>query len=349
VIAIGALGVSAAIPVGRLLNPPHGANSFYRFDDGVIVTFEGWLIREPEPADNQMTYLYVAAERAGPAAGAVADGDRPALIPIRGAVRVTVINGQRWMIGDEVRVTGALRFPRNDGDPGEFDYRGWLLRQGIGAAVFAEPRKRQRAPPIALIGHREEFPAEAIQRIRERIGEFIDANLASPERAELRALIIGDRSAIDEPLRQRFALTGMAHLLVISGLHLGFVAAAAFFAMRLAIGLLAPALMVRGYANKIAAMAAVSAVLGYSAIAGHHVSTTRALVMVLSYMIALMIDRSRELIASLALAALVICLAMPGSSAESLPIISTRVSTSGPLPIRVAPLTAGPSLPSSIR
>lgn len=74
VIAIAALGAGAAIPIGWLLNPPRGPDSFYRFDDGAIVTLEGWLFREPEPSDNQRTYLYVAADRAGLAADAKSAG-----------------------------------------------------------------------------------------------------------------------------------------------------------------------------------------------------------------------------------------------------------------------------------
>ena len=102
-------------------------------------------------------------------------------------------------------------------------------------------------------------------------------------------MIIGDRGGIDEALRQRFALTGMAHLLVISGLHLGIVAGAVFIAMRFLIWLIAPSLMVRGYASKLAAAAAALAAIGYSTIAGDHVSTVRALVMVLAYMGAIML------------------------------------------------------------
>src|SRR5208282_601700 len=108
--------------------------------------------------------------------------------------------------------------------------------------------------------------------------------------AEMRALVIGDQGEIGEPLRETFARTGMAHLLVISGLHLSIVAAAMF--------------------------AAALAVCAYASIAGHHVSTVRALVMVLAYMLAVMIDRSREAIAPLALAAIVICVALPGSTAD---------------------------------
>ena len=107
----------------------------------------------------------------------------------------------------------------------------------------------------------------------------------------------------------------MAHLLVISGLHLSIVAAAMFAAVRLAM-MLFPELANRGYANRVAALAAMLAVCAYASIAGHHVSTVRALVMVLAYMLAVAIDRSREAIASLALAAIVICVALPGSTAD---------------------------------
>ena len=315
-LALAAIVAGAAIAAGRPLTPARGPGSLYRFADGDLVTAEGWLIREPEHAPNQRTYLYLAAVRAGLAQPADKAAPGPALDAVEGTLRATIATGPHFLVGDKVRVTGSLRFPRNDGDPGEFDYRGWVLRQGIVADLYAEPRKHQSAPPVMIIGHRLAFPAALVQRIRDHIGSFIDANLDEPERSELRALIIGDRGGIDEALRQRFALTGMAHLLVISGLHLGIVAGAVFIAMRFLIWLIAPSLMVRGYASKLAAAAAALAAIGYSTIAGDHVSTVRALVMVLAYMGAIMLDRARELMASLVLAALVICFVMPGSTAD---------------------------------
>ncbi len=50
----------------------------------------------------------------------------------------------------------------------------------------------------------------------------------------MRALVIGDRGGIDEKMHETFARTGLAHLLVISGLHLSMVGAAVFGLMRLA-------------------------------------------------------------------------------------------------------------------
>ncbi len=309
-IAIALAGIAAAstIPVHELLAHPPGSASIRRFADGARVTIEGRLVREAEPYHGR-THLFVGVERAGEASAAMQ--------PARGTVRVTLLYPAGFKIGEQVRVTSRIRFPRNYGNPGEFDYEAYLAREAV-AATMVVPDARGGAgssSEIESIGYARRWPASAIEGIRARIGAFIDANLEHREREEMRALLIGDQGGISPDLRDDFALTGMAHLLVISGLHLSFVAAAAFAAARLVLALF-PILMIRGYANKLAAAAAAVAVIAYASIAGHHVSTMRALVMVLAYLFAVMIDRARELPASLALAALVICLAIPGSTAD---------------------------------
>lgn len=273
--------------------------------DGSRVTIEGHLYRESEH-EAYGDRLYVTVERAAEHGGAMS--------PSSGNVRVAVLDGGSFKLGDEIRLSARIHFPRNYGNPGEFDYVGLMARDGIDATMTA-PKKSLGSAIFQIIGHRSSFPASRIESIRTHIGEFFDRNLAYPENAEMRALVIGDRGGIGEPLRQTFARTGMAHLLVISGLHLSIVAAAMFAAVRLAM-MLFPGLANRGYANKVAALAAMLAVCAYASIAGHHVSTVRALVMVLAYMLAVAIDRSREAIASLALAAIVICVALPGSTAD---------------------------------
>jgi competence protein ComEC len=306
VIALGAIVCAATIPAAGLLNPANGANSLHRFPDAAMVTVDGRIIRAPQHAGHGRTYLYVDVKAASPVSRR--------LRPATGRLRITVVGDSAFLVGEEIRASGRIRFPRNDGNPGEFDYRAYLLRHGVDATMFAGGGREKRGA-IAVVGYHERFPYSELQRVRDRIGAFIAANTSGDERAEMLALVIGDRGEIDEQLRQLFARTGMAHLLVISGLHLGFLAAAAFFAVRILMGF-TPSLMARGYANKIAAAVAAIAVVMYALIAGHHVSTIRALVMVLSYAFAVMIDRSREVLASLALAALVICIALPGSTAD---------------------------------
>lgn len=306
VVALFGLVSAATLPVNQLLNPAFASQTIRGFPDGARVTLEGWLIRQPEPQEHERKYLYIDVQN-----GALS----PAIMaPVTGRVRVTVLGQQDFRVGDKVRVSGKIRFPRNEGDEDEFDYRAWLMRQGIAATIVAAP-SRNDSHPVTVIGHHDVFPDAVLQAVRERVRRLIDVTLAYPESAEMRALIIGDRSGIDERLREPFALTGMAHLLVISGLHLGLVASGVFLLVRLVIPAF-PALMALGYTNKIAAGAALAAVGAYAGIAGGHVSTIRALVMVFALALAILLDRSRELLASLALAALLICIAIPGSTAD---------------------------------
>ena len=306
-VALLGLTCAATLPVRDLLAPDFNSQTVRRFADGSRVTAEGWLVREPEAQPGGRTYLYVDLTNAE------SSGSQKA--PATGRVRITALGQAGFRVGDKLRICGKIRFPRNEGDEDEFDYRGWLLRQRVAATIVATRSRRDPTPPIVRVAHRAIFPASLLQAIRERIATFIDQTLSYPQNAAMRALIIGDRSGIDERLRQPFALTGMAHLLVISGLHLGFVAAAAFLAVRLVMAAF-PALMALGYANKIAAGTAIGAVSGYAAIAGGHLSTIRALIMVLVFALGILLDRSRELMATLALAALIICFTIPGSTAD---------------------------------
>jgi len=300
-----ALALTATVAVANVLDPARVLHGVATMVDDSRITIEGHLYRETE-REAYGDRLYLRVERA-------AENGR-AMLPSSGNVRIAVLGGGSFQLGDEIRLSARIHFPRNYGNPGEFDYAGQMARDGIDATMTA-PKGSLGSVRFQIIGHRSSFPSSQIESIRTRIGEFFDRNLAYPENAEMRALVIGDRGEIGEPLRQTFARTGMAHLLVISGLHLSIVAAAMFAVVRLAM-MLFPGLANRGYANKVAAIAAMLAVCAYASIAGHHVSTIRALVMVLAYMLAVAIDRSREAIASLALAAIVICVALPGSTAD---------------------------------
>jgi competence protein ComEC len=305
VAAYVAIALAANAAVTNVLDPHRSPHSIAAMVEGSRVTIEGRVYREKEhePYGDR---VYVTVEQAAE--------QGQTMSPWLGNVRIAVLGGGDFRLGDELRLTARIHYPRNYGNPGEFDYAALMARDGIDATMTAT-KKSFGSPNFRIVGHRSTFPASGIESIRNHIGEFFDRNLAYPENAEMRAVVIGDQGEIGDPLRQTFARTGMAHLLVISGLHLSMVAAAMFAAVRLAMMLL-PALANRGYANKLAALAAMFAVCAYASIAGHHVSTVRALVMVLAYMLAVTIDRSREALASLALAAIVICVALPGSTSD---------------------------------
>jgi competence protein ComEC len=300
-----AIAAAATIPSARLLEPRAAPGTIRAFTDLSRVTIEGRVANDPEYLDDR-TRLVIGVERAA------IEGEAPQ--PTSGIVRLTILDAAQFHIGDRLRATARLRFPRNLGNPGEFDYAAFMARRGIDATMSL-PREALGTPRFEIVERGVAGAAGVVETARAHIRAFIDANLAPVEAAEMRALVIGDRTGVSTALRDQFVRTGTVHLLSISGLHLSFVAAAVFLIVRLML-IPAFALSSLGRANKIAALAAVAAAIAYTLLAGDRVPTVRALIMVAAYMFAIVIDRGREAIASLALAALIICIALPGSSAD---------------------------------
>ncbi len=117
--------------------------------------------------------------------------------------------GQRW------RFTVRLRAPHGTLNPHGFDVELWLFEQGI--AGTGSVRARPETPALKLA----EAVAHPVERLRQTVRDAILARVADPAAAGvLAALAIGDQAAIDRPGWDLFRITGVAHLMSISGLHI---------------------------------------------------------------------------------------------------------------------------------
>ena len=116
--------------------------------------------------------------------------------------------GQRW------RMTVRLRAPHGTLNPHGFDLELWLFEQNIGAN--GSVRARPEAMPLKLA----ENAGHPIERLRQSVRDAINARVADPTAGGvLAALAIGDQAAIDREGWDLFRITGVAHLMSISGLH----------------------------------------------------------------------------------------------------------------------------------
>jgi len=120
------------------------------------------------------------------------------------------------LAGQQVTLTTTLRLPRSAMNPGAFDYAGYCFDRHI-------------ALTGALQGGMQISDARIswLERMRQRIRTAI-APLPLAEGGVLRALLLAERDTIPVPQYEAFAATGAAHLLAISGLHIGMVAAWGF-------------------------------------------------------------------------------------------------------------------------
>lgn len=220
----------------------------------------------------------------------------------------------RLMPGDPAPPPGALiavravvSGPSGPVAPDAFDFRRALFFQGIGAIGYAAAEAQIRAPPDGGAGQR-------LEALRQTVGARIATALEGDRAAIAAALLIGERGLIRDEVNRAIRDAGLAHLLAISGLHIGLVAGLVFFAVRFLLALAqGPAL--RRPIKKYAALAALLAAVGYMLLVGAPIPTQRAVLMTGLVLIAVLVDRTAISLRLVAWAAAAVLLTAPESLA----------------------------------
>jgi competence protein ComEC len=127
-----------------------------------------------------------------------------------------------------------------------------------------------------------------------------------------KALTIGDRASLDEEINRLFLRTGTSHILAISGFNVGIISGFFFFIARALLRRIRR-LRLSGRDVKYAAAFTIPFPFIFMLIAGSGVSVIRATIMVGIYMLALIFERGRHVLNTMALSALIILLIYPHS------------------------------------
>lgn len=133
-------------------------------------------------------------------------------------------------IGDRLRVCGQLSFPPQERNPGGLS-RAERLRGGrvLLTLNIDHPERIQRVASGERFLFRRAM-GEYRRRCQNGFRKFL-----KPRNAELAsAMLLGIRSGLDDETYRHFRETGTAHLLAISGIHVGIIAGLLFFILRLA-------------------------------------------------------------------------------------------------------------------
>ncbi|PRY95055.1 competence protein ComEC [Hasllibacter halocynthiae] len=226
---------------------------------------------------------------------------RPARTPARVRLSLHGEGGTLPRPGLLIGVTAHLSPPSGPVEPGGFDFRRKAWFERIGAVGYA------RAPPVALVRPEGGMP---VFRLRRAIAAGVMERLEGDTGTVAAALLTGDRAEIDPAVRDRLRATNLAHLLAISGLHMGLLTGVVFGAVRFGLALV-PAVSLRVPAKRIAAGAALAAGAGYYLLSGGSVATERAFVMVAVALGAVMLDRRAITLRAVAVAACVVLVLRP--------------------------------------
>jgi len=188
-------------------------------------------------------------------------------------------------------------------NPGSFDYSKWLFRQSFDATATVKTAK--------LINKQSGDTKSLINNIRADFSEFLEAKFSSKRvQSLIKALTIGDKSQISYEDSQLFQDTGTAHLIAISGLHIGLIAFIGVLFGRLLFFIFT----LETY-NRFTyeAAFAISFSLIYALLAGFSIPTIRALIMVTTFALAYVLKMSINRWQAWSIALLIVLLIDPFS------------------------------------
>jgi competence protein ComEC len=223
-------------------------------------------------------------------------------------IRLTVRKGAAPAVGAFISLKARLNPPASPFRPGGYDLARDLYFQGIGATGLALGRIAVLPAPAAP-GLRLAF-ATAVEAIRDSIDSRIRAAVKGDTGSIASALITGKRDPLSAPVFDAMFVSGVGHVLSISGYHMALVAGVVFFIVRAVLALV-PALALRHPVKKWAAMTALAGATLYLILSGAEVATQRSYIMTAVVLIGVMADRPTLTMRTIAVAALAVMLIAP--------------------------------------
>ena len=197
-----------------------------------------------------------------------------------------------FKIGQWILVKGKFLSWEEATNPGQFDMKKWYCSQGIlGQWKKALPIKK--SDTYSVIG-------ETLWQVRSYIHEKLRLELGEKDGALISAMLLGEKSDLEEETKSLYRRNGISHILAISGLHL----------MVLGMGLFSVLKHIFGN-NKVVAVICSSLMFIYCVFTGSSVSTVRATMMFMISFSAKILGRSYDSLSALGLAAIVQLLVNP--------------------------------------
>jgi len=273
-------GICLFALVGGILRVPSdipspGEHTLAFYNDSGAVEIQGMVTEQPDVRD-RFCLLTLAAEE-------VSVGGE--YRQVSGKVLIRLPRYPVYDYGDVLRVSGGLETPPELED---FDYAGYLADRGIHSIMYY--------PGVEILDRGQgSKPLQWMHSVRQRLSDSLARALPEPQASLAQGILLGMRDNVPESLNRAFSRTGTAHLLAISGLHVGIIVA-----MLLSLGII-----VFGRQRYIYIWVALVIVWLYVLLIGVRPPIVRAAIMGSLFLLSDLFGRQRSAIIALAFAAAV--------------------------------------------
>ncbi|MDY6863876.1 MAG: DNA internalization-related competence protein ComEC/Rec2 [Thermodesulfobacteriota bacterium] len=285
--------------INRYKSPLLGPDHISQFNSNKRYCVEGVIIESPRIYPDK-TRILLKAEKIH---------EKNNYIIVSGKLLLSAFGTYpRFQYGDRIRFISKLSLPKNFNNPGGFDY----VRNLAHRKVYTLATVKSCELIVRVSKGNGNFIIEQIEAIRSNISDFFEKNITFPGNKIIKALILGEKWEIPVKLKDKFASLGIAHILAISGLHIGIIAYISYAFFYLTIGKFYSLYFIFNF-KKLIAVLSFFPVCFYGALAGLRIPTLRALIMIGAFSLAIVTERQKAIYNILALAAFLITLFHPPS------------------------------------
>lgn len=195
-------------------------------------------------------------------------------------------------LGQRVKCVGTLKLLEHARNPGGFDAYCYYQCRNVGYQLeVAEWR--------VVDNHYWQF-REVLRLFREELANCFQKLVNPAEAGFLEAIVLGEKADLDKDIKKQYQQAGIAHVIAISGLHIGFLGMSLFGILRKC-----------QLPYWAAAVLSGSLVLLYGIFTGMSASCERAVIMLLVSFLGKVIGRAYDLLSAMALAGIVILINAP--------------------------------------
>ena len=296
VVATGLLGIGLGLAAGKIATLRAGPLASGLPDHPVWI--EGWVSEIEEGRSGPRLRLLVHAIAGEQQDSAVAQ------------VRLTHTSRLEVSPGRFVRCWSVLKPPPAPIMAGDYAFDRQAYYEGLDAVGYVQGRCRG-----GTLGRPADWADAAVLSLaseRRMLAQHVRSSAGERAGGFAAALVTGDRSMMEAGDIEALRASGLAHLLAISGLHLGIVGGIVFFLLSKALALI-EWLALRVPVQKFAAGGAITATTVYLILSGASISTQRAYIMAVVFFAALIFDRSPLSFRSFAIAMLIVVALHPQS------------------------------------
>jgi len=165
-----------------------------KFNDAGEITLAGTVINEPKLKDNSQSLKVKVDE-------------------YKDMILVTVKRYPEYKYLDQVELIGELETPMETED---FSYKNYLLKDHIYSVMYF--------PKINKIGLANKNVLStgysSVLWLKEKMRQSIRSSFLPPQSSLLEGVLLGDKSAISQDVKDDFRNTGLSHIIAVSGLHI---------------------------------------------------------------------------------------------------------------------------------